>query len=177
MLANINTQVLYKTVAVFVHSQWGRRSSLRPSPAPDHPALSPAPYPRQVDRWLRVLSTQRLHSLVRFDHDRPHRATDRRGGVDEGAVDVEPDRRVPLDAEAVRRAWFPLLLVSRRTRSVLLVAALPCAWEALRHRRGPGWFALRVLDDLAYGCGVWAGCARERSAAALLPQFTGRTTR
>ncbi|MEU6128077.1 mycofactocin biosynthesis glycosyltransferase MftF [Saccharopolyspora sp. NPDC047091] len=82
-----------------------------------------------------------------------------------------------LLAEAVRRAWFPLLLVSRRTRAVLLVAALPCAWEALRHRRGPRWFALRVLDDLAYGCGVWAGCARERSAAALLPQFTGRTTR
>ncbi|MCA1279367.1 mycofactocin biosynthesis glycosyltransferase MftF [Saccharopolyspora sp. 7B] len=82
-----------------------------------------------------------------------------------------------LLAEAARRAWFPLLLVSRRSRAVLLVAALPCAWEALRHRRGPGWFALRLLDDLAYGCGVWAGCARERCAAPLLPRFTGRTTR
>ena len=82
-----------------------------------------------------------------------------------------------LLAEAVRRAWWPLLLpfapVSRRARRVLAAALLPCLLEALRSGRGDvSWLALRVLDDLAYATGVWAGCLRERTAVPLLPQFT-----
>lgn len=87
-----------------------------------------------------------------------------------------------LLAEAVRRAWWPLLippaLVSRRARLVLLAALLPCLLDALRASRPtPSWLGLRVLDDLAYAAGVWAGCARHRTAAALLPQITGGSAR
>ncbi|MBE9375516.1 mycofactocin biosynthesis glycosyltransferase MftF [Saccharopolyspora sp. HNM0983] len=80
-----------------------------------------------------------------------------------------------LLAEATRRAWWPLALaaaaVSRRARRVVLAALLPCLVEAAG--RGHRWLVLRVLDDLAYGAGVWAGCARERTAAPLRPEFTG----
>ncbi|MGW0892882.1 mycofactocin biosynthesis glycosyltransferase MftF [Saccharopolyspora sp. NPDC002578] len=87
-----------------------------------------------------------------------------------------------LLAEAVRRDWWPLLalpaLVNRRARLVLLAALLPCLLDALRGPRPtPSWLALRVLDDLAYGAGVWAGCARHRTPAALLPRLTGGSAR
>lgn len=82
-----------------------------------------------------------------------------------------------LLAEALRRAWWPLLLPaalwSSKARTVLLAAFLPCLVEACRAEHGGfSWFTLRVLDDLAYSAGVWAGCARERTIAPLLPQFT-----
>ena len=34
------------------------------------------------------------------------------------------------------------------------------------------YLALRVLDDLAYGAGVWVGCARERTVLPLVPDLT-----
>ena len=34
------------------------------------------------------------------------------------------------------------------------------------------WVAIRLADDVAYGAGVWLGCWRERSAAALRPDLT-----
>ncbi len=78
-----------------------------------------------------------------------------------------------LLAEATRRAWWPLALVaamvSGRARTAALAALLPCAVEATG--KGCGWFALRLLDDLTYGAGVWAGCARLRTSAPLQPQF------
>ncbi|WP_199430491.1 mycofactocin biosynthesis glycosyltransferase MftF [Qaidamihabitans albus] len=75
-----------------------------------------------------------------------------------------------LLAEATRRAWWPTALLSRRGRRVLLASLLPCLAESARH--GPAWAALRIADDLAYGAGVWAGCARHRTLAPLLPRFT-----
>lgn len=79
-----------------------------------------------------------------------------------------------LLAEATRRAWWPLALLSRRGRRVLLVSLLPCLIEAAGERDVGRlrWLALRVADDLAYGAGVWAGCLRHRTVAPLLPQFT-----
>jgi mycofactocin glycosyltransferase len=45
-------------------------------------------------------------------------------------------------------------------------------WFERRPALGPARFvALRLADDLAYAAGVWAGCARERSARALLPDL------
>lgn len=77
-------------------------------------------------------------------------------------------------AEATRRAWWPLALVaavvSRRARLVALATLLPCLSEATGKERS--WFFLRVLDDLAYGAGVWTGCVRVRTTAPLRPQFT-----
>jgi len=84
-------------------------------------------------------------------------------------------------AEALRRPWWPLLAVaalrSRRAQRVAaLVAVVPPAVEWLCERPALDpvrWTALRLLDDAAYGAGVWAGCWRERSLRCILPAFTG----
>ena len=85
-------------------------------------------------------------------------------------------------ARALRRAWPPvavaLALVSRRSRPALAVAVVVpplLDWLDRRPRLDPARFvALRLADDLAYAAGVWAGCARERSGRALLPDLTVR---
>lgn len=77
-------------------------------------------------------------------------------------------------ADAARRAWWPLALLTRRGRLVLLAALAPTIAEAVTRRRGPRWLALRIADDLAYGAGVWAGCARHRTADPLLPAAVRR---
>jgi hypothetical protein len=76
-------------------------------------------------------------------------------------------------AEGARRAWWPLLLagalVSRRARLVAALAAVPALLD--------GGVA-RLVDDLAYGAGVWKGVLAEREPAPLVPDFTswpGRT--
>ena len=82
-------------------------------------------------------------------------------------------------ASALTRAWWPLALVaalvSRRARRVLALAAIVPAALELRADPPPldplRAFGLRVLDDAAYGAGVWAGAIRRRDAAALLPDF------
>ena len=82
-------------------------------------------------------------------------------------------------ARALRRAWSPaaavLALASRRSRPALVAAVVvPGAleWLQRRPRLDPVRFlGLRLGDDLAYAAGVWAGCARERSARALLPDL------
>jgi hypothetical protein len=35
--------------------------------------------------------------------------------------------------------------------------------------------ALHVADDAAYGAGVWAGCARERTLVPLVPRISWRS--
>lgn len=85
-------------------------------------------------------------------------------------------------AEALRRTWWPLsaLLAWRlsRLRPALAAAVVAPAlldWRSGRPRIGPvRYAALRLLDDVSYGTGVWAGCCRQRSAAALRPRFGGR---
>jgi mycofactocin system glycosyltransferase len=85
-------------------------------------------------------------------------------------------------ARAVRRAWAPAAIVlavaSRRRRPVLAaVAAGPGLLEWFDRRPGldPARFVtVRLADDLAYAAGVWAGCVRQRSARALLPDLAVR---
>jgi mycofactocin system glycosyltransferase len=55
-------------------------------------------------------------------------------------------------ADALTRHWWPLALVHPRTRLALFTKP-----------------PLALLDDLAYGAGVWAGCARHRTVDPLLP--------
>jgi mycofactocin glycosyltransferase len=82
-------------------------------------------------------------------------------------------------ARALRRAWPPAAVVlaaaSRRSRPALAAAAVVPAvleWLQRRPRLDPVRFVgLRLGDDLAYAAGVWAGCAAERSARALLPDL------
>lgn len=87
-----------------------------------------------------------------------------------------------LWCETLSRAWWPIAalaaLASRRLRRVVVVAwAVPVviAGRSLRRRRrsiDPVRFVLlHLIDDLAYGAGVWVGAWRERSVAALMPSF------
>jgi hypothetical protein len=88
--------------------------------------------------------------------------------------------------DALRGPWWPLALgiaaVCRRARpamvaAVVAAAVVPVALDAaaLRPRMDPVRFGLlHLADDVAYGTGVWLGCARERSARALLPVCTNR---
>lgn len=84
-------------------------------------------------------------------------------------------------ADAMLRAWWPLVLaaalVSRRARRAAAAAAVLPALVEWRQRRpalDPArWVAVRVADDVAYGAGVWVGCWRTRSFAALVPDFSG----
>ena len=84
-------------------------------------------------------------------------------------------------ADALRRPWWPLAAAAavrcRRTRPALLAAVVVpplIEWRASRPQLDPIRFAtLRLIDDLAYGTGVWLGCLRARSALALLPSFSG----
>jgi len=85
----------------------------------------------------------------------------------------------PLSS-AVTRTWWPAALgaalVSRRARRAVLAAAFvpPLVdWFAGDRALDPGTYVgLRLLDDLAYGAGVWAGCARERTLLPLMPDLT-----
>jgi mycofactocin system glycosyltransferase len=84
-----------------------------------------------------------------------------------------------LVASTITRVWWPialaLALVSRRARRVAAAAVLvPAAidWCTDRPRLDPlRYVAFRVLDDVAYGAGVWIGAARERSIDSLRPSF------
>lgn len=70
-------------------------------------------------------------------------------------------------AAAVRRTWLPIVglgaLGSRRFRRVALAAAVPALLDG-----GPA----RLLDDIAYGTGVWKGVLTKRRLAPLLPALS-----
>ena len=82
-------------------------------------------------------------------------------------------------ASACTRAWWPLTvaaaLASRRARRAALAAALvpPLrAWwrdrPALNPLAAVMWW---LADDVAYGTGVWVGCARSRRLGPLRPDL------
>ncbi len=82
----------------------------------------------------------------------------------------------------VARAWSPALvagLAFRRTRRAAALALLLPAlndWVAHRNALDPARYAaLHVLDDIAYGAGVWVGCARVRTLAPLVPRIVWRS--
>jgi mycofactocin system glycosyltransferase len=82
-------------------------------------------------------------------------------------------------ADAIRRAWWPLAAVTavacRRSRPALaVIAVVPPLIE--RHQRRPTlgplrWVVLRLVDDMAYGTGVWAGAWRQRDIRCLRPDL------
>jgi mycofactocin system glycosyltransferase len=82
----------------------------------------------------------------------------------------------------VARAWSPLFvlgLLSPRTRraaaSALLLSSLDDWARDPGDRDVVGYLAWHVVDDVAYGLGVWAGCARERTVLPLVPRLTWRS--
>lgn len=86
-------------------------------------------------------------------------------------------------AVATGRVWWPLAvcagLAARRLRAPLAAAVLAGPLLEYAAGRRPAdplrTIALRVLDQAAYGTGVWRGMARDRSIAALLPDLVGKT--
>lgn len=85
-------------------------------------------------------------------------------------------------AAAITRTWWPLALVaalfSRRARRTLIAAAvIPAAleWRQRHASIDPVRFlVIRILDDAAYGIGVWQGVRRHRRTAAIRPSITRR---
>jgi hypothetical protein len=83
---------------------------------------------------------------------------------------------------ALSRAWWPVAIPAALAvpRLRLPVAALMIApplldWAARRPPLDPArYVAARLLDDAAYGTGVWKGCARRRDFRALLPVIGSR---
>jgi mycofactocin system glycosyltransferase len=69
-------------------------------------------------------------------------------------------------AQAARRTWWPVMLagalVSRRVRWMAALAAVPALLD--------GGVA-RLVDDLAYGAGLWKGVLAEREPGPLVPDF------
>jgi mycofactocin system glycosyltransferase len=89
-----------------------------------------------------------------------------------------------LLAGTLTRAWWPVAAVaalcSRRARRTLLMAtAVTVAGSWLDDRRDGTrapldpvrYAALRLVDDAAYGAGVWVGSLADRRLDALLPSF------
>ena len=85
-----------------------------------------------------------------------------------------------LLASAITRVWWPLVLplslVSKRVRRVLLAAAvLPALVDWVRTRPAIDpvrYLVLRLLDDAAYGIGVWRGAIEHRTTEPLVPDLT-----
>jgi mycofactocin system glycosyltransferase len=85
-------------------------------------------------------------------------------------------------AGAVTRPWWPLAAAaaigSRRARTVVALAALvPALIDYVRTRPvlDPGrYLALRLLDDAAYGVGVWRGAAAAGTVIPFVPTITRR---
>ena len=84
-----------------------------------------------------------------------------------------------LIGSALWRAWLPVAVIaavgSRRARvAVAAAGVLPAVAEWRTSRPGVDpirYTGLRMADDAAYCVGVWQGCWRQRSAAALVPDL------
>jgi mycofactocin glycosyltransferase len=82
-------------------------------------------------------------------------------------------------AEAVARVWWPIALltawmVPRARPAVLAALVAPAAIDAARTRtlRPLIDAPRRLVDNAAYGVGVWQGVLRQREAGPLVPRFT-----
>jgi mycofactocin system glycosyltransferase len=80
------------------------------------------------------------------------------------------------------RAWSPALalaLLFRRTRRPAAAAFMLPALQDWRNAPGDldplRYVVLHGADDLAYGIGVWTGCARERLVVPLVPHLSFRS--
>jgi mycofactocin system glycosyltransferase len=83
---------------------------------------------------------------------------------------------------SLTRAWSPALVLGlafRRTRAVSALALLIPAvrdWASDQQGLDPvRAVAVHVADDVAYGTGVWVGCARERTLVPLVPRVSWRS--
>jgi|688.fasta_scaffold168312_3 mycofactocin system glycosyltransferase len=83
-------------------------------------------------------------------------------------------------AGAITRVWWPiavlLALVSKRARVALIAAVMaPAAFEWVTKKPNIDpvrYTAMRVLDDVAYGSGVWRGVVERRNLGPVTPDVT-----
>jgi mycofactocin glycosyltransferase len=87
---------------------------------------------------------------------------------------------LPTLGEAAR-TWSPVLVLGLLGRPSRRTAALALLVPALRDWRTDSggldpvrYAALHIADDVAYGVGVWLGCARERTVGPLVPRVSWR---
>jgi hypothetical protein len=83
---------------------------------------------------------------------------------------------------SLTRAWSPALVLGLLFRRTRVVAALALLVPAVRQWAVDGQkgdpvraVAVHVADDVAYGSGVWVGCARERTLVPLIPRIAWRS--
>ena len=86
---------------------------------------------------------------------------------------------IRLLASAIARAWWPIFFVVSVfvfSAGFALFASLlvPAIYGVLRHQpqRIFRYMGLRILDNLAYGAGVWRGAITARSFRCLIPTIT-----
>jgi mycofactocin glycosyltransferase len=66
----------------------------------------------------------------------------------------------------------------RAAAASLLIGPAVADWRERKPGLAPVTFAVaRIADDVCYGAGVWAGCARERTAVPLRPAISWRPVR
>ncbi len=86
-----------------------------------------------------------------------------------------------LLAQAIARAWWPIFFIasffSLRLGAMFIFSVLvPPAWGLLRRkpRYTFRYLGTRILDNLAYGLGVWSGAIRAKTFRCLAPVITVR---
>jgi cellulose synthase/poly-beta-1,6-N-acetylglucosamine synthase-like glycosyltransferase len=80
-------------------------------------------------------------------------------------------------SHAISRVWWPIALVlaifSQRLRLIFIAAALAPAvyewWTKRPHLDVVRFALIKMLDNAAYGAGVWKGVVATRNAAPLIP--------
>jgi len=92
-----------------------------------------------------------------------------------------------LGRDVVRSAvtlYAPIVLlltaVSPHPWAIATLLCLPylAEWFECRPRLDPlRWTVARIIEDAAYGSGVWRGCIRSRSVEPLLPRIVWRGVR
>jgi mycofactocin system glycosyltransferase len=87
-------------------------------------------------------------------------------------------------ASAINRVWWPIAFIlavfSQRLRVLFIVAALAPAvhewWTKRPHLDVVRFALLKMLDNAAYGTGVWKGVIATRNAAPLIPTVKWSTS-
>jgi hypothetical protein len=82
-------------------------------------------------------------------------------------------------AHAISRVWWPIALVlaifSQRLRLLFIAAALAPAvyewWTKRPHLDVVRFALMKMLDNAAYGAGVWKGVIATRNTAPLIPSI------
>ncbi len=159
----------------FVAQRIGYGESAAPLASRHGDALSPLRLsPVMLGTWLLALFSPALAALiflvdaVRLTRSLAHTSEERKAFARLAARNLSHSSQ--LIARAITRVWWPIVLVlaifSKRVRVVLGLAALvPAAveWSKKRPALDPLRFtALRLLDDMSYGIGVWRNAIRTR---------------